>query len=74
MAYIAAKPVRFDRPYSIGEIIPDAVVDPARAPRLRAMGLIQPAPDAPAAPPADEETAPDHEEAGASEKRKAARK
>ena len=81
MAYIAIKPVRFDRRYSIGEIIPDAVVDPARAPHLRAMGLIQPAPDAPAAPPADEETAPDreeaapdHEEAGAAEKRKAARK
>ena len=45
MAYIAAKPVRFDRPYSIGEIIPDAVVDPARAPKLQEMGLIQAAPE-----------------------------
>ena len=44
MAYIATKPVRFDRPYSIGENIPDAVVDPARAPKLQEMGLIQAAP------------------------------
>ena len=44
MAYIAIKPVRFDRRYSIGEIIPDAVVDPARAPKLQEMGLIQAAP------------------------------
>lgn len=73
MAYIATKPVRFDRPYSIGENIPDAVVDPARAPHLRAMGLIQPEPDAPKAPSA-EEAAPDHEATGAAEKRKAARK
>ena len=42
MAYIAEKPVRFDRSYSIGETIPDTVVDPARASQLRAMGLIRP--------------------------------
>lgn len=41
MAYIAEKPVRFDRSYSIGETIPDTVVDPARAPQLHAMGLIR---------------------------------
>lgn len=45
MAYIAIKPVRFDRRYSIGEIIPNAVVDPARAPKLQEMGLIQTAPE-----------------------------
>ena len=42
MAYIAEKPVRFDRSYNIGETIPDTVVDPARAPQLHAMGLIRP--------------------------------
>ena len=42
MAYIAEKPVRFDRSYNIGETIPDNVVDPARAPQLLAMGLIRP--------------------------------
>ena len=46
MAYIAIKPVRFDRRYSIGEIIPDVVVDLARAPKLQEMGLIQPLPEA----------------------------
>lgn len=44
MAYKAIKPVRFDRRYSIGETIPDAVVDPARAPNLQAMGMIMPMP------------------------------
>ena len=44
MAYKAIKPVRFDRQYSIGETIPDAVVDPARAPNLQAMGMIMPMP------------------------------
>lgn len=47
MAYIAAKPVRFDRRYSVGETIPDAVVDPARAPYLQAMGRIHPLPEMP---------------------------
>lgn len=45
MAYKAIKPVRFDRRYSIGETIPDAVVDPARAPNLQAMGMIMPVPE-----------------------------
>lgn len=60
MAYIAIKPVRFDRRYSIGEIIPDAVVDPARAPKLREMGLIQASPEeaADAADGGDEVTTP----------------
>lgn len=60
MAYIAIKPVRFDRRYSIGEIIPDAVVDPARAPKLQEMSLIQAAPEeaADAAEGEDEVTAP----------------
>ena len=26
MAYIANKPVRFDRDYKVGEVIPDAVI------------------------------------------------
>lgn len=42
MAYIAKKAVRFDRPYSIGETIPDAVVDHRRAHSLVEMGLIAP--------------------------------
>ena len=41
MPYIARKPARFDRPYAIGERIPDGVVDPARAEGLIAMGRIQ---------------------------------
>ncbi len=52
MAYIAAKPVRFDRRYSVGERIPDAVVDPARAPHLQAMGRIHPLPEAETPPEA----------------------
>lgn len=40
MPYIATKPVRFDRDYCIGELIPDAVVDAGRAEAIRAMGLI----------------------------------
>lgn len=40
MPYIAKKSVRFDRTYSIGEHIPDAVVDPGRAASLIAMGRI----------------------------------
>lgn len=45
MPYIAKKSVRFDRTYSIGETIPDAVVDPRRAESLIGMGRITPAPD-----------------------------
>ena len=41
MPYIAKRPCRFNRPYSIGETIPDEVVDPARAEGLIAMGRIQ---------------------------------
>ena len=73
MAYKAIKPVHFAREYSIGEAVPDVVVDPARAPKLQAMGLILPVPDTPKAPPA-KEAAPDHEATGAAEKRKAAQK
>lgn len=40
MPYIALKPIRFDRPYFIGETIPDEAVAPARAGDLAAMGLI----------------------------------
>ena len=40
MPYIAKKSVKFDRSYSIGEHIPDAVVDPGRASSLIAMGRI----------------------------------
>lgn len=41
MPYIALRPCRFDRPYFIGETIPDEVVDPARAEGLISMGRIQ---------------------------------
>ena len=40
MAYIANRPVRFDRVYGVGEIIPDAVIDPKMARRLADMGRI----------------------------------
>lgn len=40
MAYIANRPVRFDRAYGIGEVIPDAVIDPKMARRLADMGRI----------------------------------
>ena len=40
MAYIAAKSVKFDRAYSIGETIPDAVIDPSRVKSLIEMGRI----------------------------------
>lgn len=40
MPYIARKPSSFDRKYSIGEIIPDAVVDPARGASLVSMGRL----------------------------------
>lgn len=40
MAYIANRPVRFDRNYAIGEVIPDAVIAPGMARRLVEMGRI----------------------------------
>lgn len=40
MAYIANKPVRFDKDYSIGEIIPDGVIDPKMEKRLIDWGKI----------------------------------
>lgn len=40
MAYIANRPVRFDRDYKIGEVIPDAVIAPGMARRLAEMGRI----------------------------------
>ncbi len=40
MAYIANKPVRFDRTYAIGEVVPDAVIDPKMTRRLIEMGRI----------------------------------
>ena len=40
MAYIANRPVRFDRDYAIGEIIPTAVIDPRMVKKLTDMGKI----------------------------------
>ena len=40
MAYIANKPIRFDRDYHIGEIIPETVIDPMMARKLTDMGKI----------------------------------
>ena len=40
MAYIANKPVRFDRTYAIGEVIPDEAIDPKMTRRLVEMGRI----------------------------------
>ena len=40
MAYIANKPVRFDRDYKVGEIIPDAVIAPGMTRKLVEMGRI----------------------------------
>lgn len=40
MAYIANKPVRFDRTYAIGEVIPDEVITPQMVRRLLDMGRI----------------------------------
>lgn len=40
MAYIALKPVRFDKNYAIGDTIPDGVVDAARAAALETMKII----------------------------------
>ena len=40
MAYIANRPVRFDRNYAIGERIPDSVIDPKMTTKLISMGRI----------------------------------
>lgn len=40
MAYIANKPVRFDRTYAVGEVIPDEVIDPKMTRKLVEMGRI----------------------------------
>lgn len=40
MAYIANRPVRFDRNYAIGERIPDGVIDPRMTTKLIGMGRI----------------------------------
>lgn len=55
-AYIANRPVRFDRNYAIGEIIPESVIEPKMTRKLVEMGMILQAdlPDtAPAEPPAE---------------------
>ena len=46
MAYIANRPVRFDRDYAIGERIPDGVIDPNMTETLIGMGRIIRIPDA----------------------------
>ncbi len=38
--YIANKPVRFDKNYKVGEIIPDGVIDPRMTKKLIEMGRI----------------------------------
>lgn len=40
MAYIANRPVRFDRDYKVGEIIPDEVIAPGMTRKLVDMGRI----------------------------------
>lgn len=45
MAYIALKPIRFDRNYAISEIIPEGVVDPAMAKKHIDGGRIAHIPD-----------------------------
>lgn len=45
MAYIANRPVRFDRDYAIGETIPDNVIDPKMTTKLIGMGRIIHIPD-----------------------------
>ena len=39
--YIAAKPVRFDRDYAVGETIPGGVIDRRNVKRLVEMGRIR---------------------------------
>lgn len=40
MAYIANKPVRFDRDYKVGEVIPEGVIAPGMSRKLVEMGRI----------------------------------
>ena len=40
MAYIANRPVRFDRNYAVGEIIPEEVIEPKMIRKLQDMGRI----------------------------------
>lgn len=40
MSYIANRPVRFDRDYKVGEVIPDTVIAPGMARKLVDMGRI----------------------------------
>lgn len=40
MAYIANKPVRFDRDYKVGEVIPESVIAPGMTRKLVEMGKI----------------------------------
>ncbi len=40
MAYISNKPVRFDRNYAVGDVIPDEVIDPKMTRKLVEMGRI----------------------------------
>ena len=40
MAYIANKPVRFDRDYKVGEVIPDTVISSGMTRKLMEMGRI----------------------------------
>lgn len=54
-AYIANKPVRFDRNYKVGEVIPDGVISPQMGRRLVEMGRIL-CVDLPDAPPGAEPT------------------
>ena len=60
MAYIANKPVRFDRNYKVGEIIPPEVIEPKMIRKLMDMGRIVsvnlPADKADHAPDAPENT------------------
>lgn len=51
MAYIANRPVRFDRDYAVGEIIPDGVIDPKMTTKLVGMGRIIRIPDIPKSAP-----------------------
>ncbi len=63
MAYIASAPVRFDRDYKIGEIIPPEAVDPKRVNNLIRMGKIIAA-DIPAAKPKQETNGTDGSKSG----------
>ncbi len=69
MAYIANKPVHFDRDYKVGEVIPDEVIAPGMTRKLVEMGRIL-CVDLPQgdggeeSPGQPQETAPDGESGG----------